>query len=228
MEAIGYVRVSTEDQAREGVSLEAQREQVRAFCKARRWELVEVFADEGVSGKTLDRPGLQAALGAVGEGRAKVLVVTKLDRLSRSVRDILELVEEQFAHNGASLVSIADNLDATNAMGKFVLTILAGLAQMERELISERTRSALAHVKGTGRHLGAIPYGKKVDAEGRLVPDPEAQKALRRARRLRKRGASWREIAERMGWTVSEARTRLDPSYREKTRAGWEKRRQAR
>jgi DNA invertase Pin-like site-specific DNA recombinase len=171
---------------------------------------------------------LQQALSVVEKHEAGVLVVTKLDRLSRSVRDILELVEGRFASNGGNLVSIADNLDATNAMGKFVLTILAGLAQMERELVSERTRSALAHVKSTGRHLGAVPYGKKLDEDGRLVSDREAQLALRRARRMRKRGASWREIAEKMDWTVSQARTRLDPSYRAKTRAGWEHRRNKR
>jgi len=214
VKAIGYVRVSTEDQAREGVSLSAQREQVRSYCKARRWELVEIFADEGASGKSMDRPGLQAAMAALEEHRAEVLVVTKLDRLSRRVRDILQLVEEEFADNGATLASIGDNLDATNAMGKFVLTILAGMAQMERELIAERTTAALAYVKKQGRYLGRVPFGKRRDEGGRLVPDPEAQKELRRARAMRRRGASWSEVAERMGWTVSQARTRLDARYR--------------
>lgn len=225
MKAIGYVRVSSEEQAREGVSLAAQRAQVRDFCKGRRWELVGVFADEGLSGKGLDRAGLAEARRALEEHRATVLVVTKLDRLSRSVRDIFALVEEEFTQNGASLVSIAENLDATTAMGKAFLGILAVLAQMERELVSERTRGALAHIKASGRYLGAIPYGKRLDRNGRLVTDPEAAKALRRARRLRAKGASWREVAERMGWTVSRARTRLDPSYREKTRAAWAARR---
>ncbi len=118
------------------------------------------------------------------------------------------------ADNGATLASIGDNLDATNAMGKFVLTILAGMAQMERELIAERTKAALAHVKKQGRYLGRVPFGKRRDEEGRLVADPEARKELRRARAMKRRGASWREVAERMGWTVSQARTRLDARYR--------------
>ena len=220
MKAIGYVRVSTEDQVREGVSLSAQREQVRSYCKARRWELVEVFGDEGISGKSMGRPGLLGALAALDEHRAEVLIVTKLDRLSRKVRDILGLVEDTFADNGATLVSIAENIDATTATGKAFLGILAVLAQMEREQIGERTRAALAHVKKQGRYLGRVPFGKMRDGEGRLVVDPEAQKELRRARAMRRRGASWREVAERMGWTVSRARTRLDRRYREQAWAG--------
>ena len=224
MKVIGYVRVSTEDQAREGVSLPAQREQIGAFCKARRWELVEVFADEGASGKSMDRPGLQEALSALEGHRADILVVTKLDRLSRKVRDILELVEEVFADNGAELASIGESIDATTATGRFVLQTFAALAQLERELISERTTAALAHVKREGRYLGRVPFGKGRDGEGRLVADPEGQKALRRARRLRAAGRSWREVAERIGWTVSQTRTRLDKSYREKAWAGHKER----
>jgi len=221
MRAIGYVRVSHEDQARDGVSLAAQRAQIKAYCRARRWQVVEIFADEGISGKNLHRPGLQRALAGLEERRAKALVVVKLDRLSRSVRDIFALVEETFTGNGASLVSIAENLDATTAMGKAFLGILAVLAQMERELASERTRAALSHVKATGRYLGRPPFGKRRDREGRLVEDHEAQQALRRARRLRQKGASWREICRAIGWTMSQARTRLDPRHREHTKAAW-------
>ena len=223
MRAVGYVRVSTEEQARRGVSLAAQRDQVKAYCRARRWQLVKVHADEGLSGRSLDRPGLQAALADVREGRATALVVTKLDRLSRNTRHILALVEDDFASNGVALVSIAETLDTTTAMGKFVVTLLAGLAQMEREQIGERTRAALATVKARGRHLGQVRYGKRRDASGRLVDDRDEQNALRRARRLRKAGASWREIAEAMDWTVSQARTRLDPKYRAATRASFGK-----
>lgn len=225
MDVVGYARVSTEEQARTGVSLPAQQAQIRLFCRGRGWKLVGIWADEGVSGVSLKRPGLQAVLELLEKGRASALVVTKLDRLSRSVRDIFALVEETFTDNGASLVSISENLDATTAIGKFVLTILAGFAQMERELISERTRAALAHVKDNGRWLGGVPYGKRRDAGGRLVPDQGAVNAIRRAKKLRRRGASWREVAELMGWTVSQARTRLDRRYREATRAAWAARR---
>ena len=219
MNAIGYVRVSSEEQARSGVSLPAQREQIRAFCRGRGWTLVGVRSDEGASGRSLKRPGLQAALEVLEQRQATVLVVTRLDRLSRSVRDIFALVEGRFTANGASLVSISENLDATTAMGKAFLGILAVLAQMERELVGERTREALAHVRDDGRYLGAVPYGQRRDAGGRLAPDQEALNAIRRAKRLRKKGASWREVAEGMGWTVSQARTRLDARYRDRARA---------
>lgn len=215
MRVFGYVRVSHEEQARSGASLPAQREQIRAFCRARRWTLMGIMSDEGVSGATLKRrPGLQAALEVLERGEATVLVVTKLDRLSRSVRDIFSLVEGTFTTNGASLVSIGESLDATTAVGKAFLGILAVLAQMERELVSERTRAALDHIRSTGRYIGRVPFGKKLDDEGRLAVDRRAANALRRARRLRAAGRSWREVSAAMGWTLSQTRTRLDPRYR--------------
>jgi len=227
--AVGYCRVSSEDQAKSGISLPAQRAQLKAFCQARRWQLIEVLADEGISGKSMrNRPGLQAVLTMLQEHRADVLIITKLDRLSRSVRDIFALVEDEFASNGSSLVSIGENLDATTAMGKAFIGIIAVLAQMEREQIAERTKAALDHIKSTGRHLGRIAFGKKLDSGGRLVADRDAQNALRRARRMRASGASWREISGAMGWSMSQARTRLDPSYREKTRTAWAERRRVR
>ena len=218
VQAIGYVRVSTEDQATEGVSLAQQERQLKAYCRAKGWPLVEVCRDEGVSAKTLERPGLQAALAALGEGKANALVVTKLDRLSRSVRDILGLVEERFAHNGCNLVSIGENLDATNAMGKFVLTIMAGLAQMEREQIGERTRAALAYVKGTGKHLGAVPIGKQRGGGGRLVTDDDEQAKIAHARRLRRDGYTLQQVGEKLGWTVAQVRMRVNVKYRKEQR----------
>jgi len=221
VEAVGYVRVSSEEQARRGASLSAQREQIRAFCRARGWGLIGIESDEGVSGVSLKRrPGLQVALEALERGRATALVITKLDRLSRSVRDIFSLVEGCFTTNGASLVSIGESLDATTATGKAFMGILAVMAQMESELIGERTRAALDQLRAEGRWVGAVPYGKRRDGGGGLIDDQPALNEIRRAKRLRAKGLSWRELAERMGWSVSQARTRLDRRYRERRRRG--------
>jgi site-specific DNA recombinase len=213
--AIGYCRVSTERQASEGVSLSAQERQVKAYCKAKGWSLVGVYRDEGISGKSIARPGLTEALAALDAGQATVLVITKLDRLSRSLLDLLHLVKERFAHNGVSLVSIAESIDATTAAGRFVLVVLAGLAEMERDQLSERITSALQEVRAQGRHLGQVPVGKVLDKEsGKLTTDAEEQNAIRRARRMKAGGASWAEVAAAFGWTVSQARTRVDTNYR--------------
>ncbi len=90
--AIGYVRVSTQEQATEGVSLDARRDRIRAYCKLHGFRLIDIAADEGYSGSTLDRPGLQAALQLIRRGRANTLLVVKLDRLSRSLRDVCWIV----------------------------------------------------------------------------------------------------------------------------------------
>jgi site-specific DNA recombinase len=92
--AIGYVRVSTQEQVTEGVSLDAQRDKLKAYCKFNGIKLIDIKADEGISGGTLERPGLQAALQLLRRGRANTLIVVKLDRLSRSLRDVCTLVEE--------------------------------------------------------------------------------------------------------------------------------------
>lgn len=206
MRAVGYIRVSTEEQAKEGVSLAAQRAQVEAWCVAKGWELVEVFADEGISGKSMKgRPGLAAALNLLEQDGGGVLVVTKLDRLSRSVRDILDLVELRFVKNGATLCSIGESLDATTASGKFVLLILAGLAQMEREQVGERTGAALQHKKAQGDWQGNVPYGWRAGNgpggrkdRAQWVEVPEEQAVIRRVKRLRKQGMSLRQIVAKV------------------------------
>ena len=207
--AIGYIRVSSEDQAHNGVSLDAQRAQIEGFCRGKRWELIGVESDEGLSGKGLERPGLGRARKALEEGSATVLVVTKLDRLSRSVRDIFALIEDEFQGNGASLVSIEESLDATAAMGKFVLTILAGMAQMERELVGERTKGALRHLQSQGHHVGRVPFGWRMGEDGKLVKHEAEQKLLRKARRLRKRGRTLTAISEELGWPLGTTYYRL-------------------
>ena len=115
---VGYLRVSSESQATEGVSLDAQRTKLAAYCHALDLELVALEADEGVSAKTLRRPGLQRALAALEEGRADAVLVTKLDRLTRSVRDLGDLVERFFASERWSLLSVGDSIDTKTAAGR--------------------------------------------------------------------------------------------------------------
>lgn len=192
--AIGYVRVSTEGQAADGVSLEAQRARLAAWATANGYALADVFVDAGLSGKRADnRPGLQDALAAVARERGAALVVYSLSRLARSVRDTLAIAE-RLDRMGADLVSLTEKIDTTSAAGKMVFRMLAAFAEFERDLTSERTRAALAHKKGKGECVGEVPFGYTREGD-RLVADPEAQRAVSLILELRGRGMTFRGIA---------------------------------
>jgi site-specific DNA recombinase len=190
---LGYVRVSTTEQAEEGVSLDAQTTKLRDYARLHDLELVDVVADNGVSAKrTTNRPGLQRALKALKRGEAAGLVVVKLDRLSRTTTDLLGLVA-QADRERWQLHSIHEHLDTRTPHGRFVLTILAGLAQMEREQIAERTRDAMAELRRQGRRIsGKPPFGFRFEGE-KVVPVPAEQRALERIRKMHAEGmGSWR------------------------------------
>lgn len=188
-----YVRVSTEDQAREGVSLPAQIERLKAYCSAvRPDEEVRAIADEGVSGKTLDRPALRELLGDVKRGKVSAVVTLKLDRLTRSVRDLAELLDV-FEKTKTALVSLSESLDTATASGRLMLNLLASVSQWEREAIAERTAFALAHKRRNRSVYGPIPYGYRRDGD-KLVADEASQRVIKRIRSLRCEGQSIRRI----------------------------------
>lgn len=170
MKAIGYVRVSTEKQADHGVSLSAQAEKIKAMAVVQGVELVDVIEDAGASAGTLDRAGMKKLLALVDSGKVQTVIIAKLDRLTRSVKD-LALILERFNKKGVSLVSVADSLDTGSASGRLVLNIMVSVSQWEREAIGERTRDALAHKKANGQRVGNIPFGFTLGAEGSLIPN---------------------------------------------------------
>lgn len=195
--AIAYVRVSTDKQADHGVSLEAQQAKLSAYASLYDLELVETVVDSGVSAKTLDRPGLQRALGMLARGEADALVVVKLDRLTRSVSDLGVLVEKHF--KTAGLLSVSEQIDTRSAAGRLVLNVLASVAQWEREAIGERTSAAMQHKKSQGQRVGALPYGYALDTDGTTLVEVEAEQVVIRAvRSYRKAGLSLRAIAARL------------------------------
>jgi DNA invertase Pin-like site-specific DNA recombinase len=150
---VGYVRVSTEEQGRSGLGLADQRKAIRAACAQRGWELVSIIEDNGFSAKNLNRPGIIETLRMVEAGEADALVVSKLDRLSRSVLDFSGLLERS-RKKGWSLVALDIGVDTSTANGEVMASIVAVFAQFERRLISERTKAALAIKKAQGVKLG--------------------------------------------------------------------------
>lgn len=197
--ALGYVRVSTEGQARDGVSLDAQEAKIKAYCELNGLTLARIYADEGLSGKRADnRPALQEALSLLHAGKADALIVYKLDRLARCTIDALEIAQS-LDKSGASLHSLTEKLDTGSAMGRFFFTLVASLAEMERGIIAERTAAAHAFKRSRGEATGHAPFGYALASDGRsLTPVAREQAALNVIRRLVAAGESQRAIVVKL------------------------------
>lgn len=155
MRAILYSRVSTEEQVVSGLGLAAQLDRMRSAATAREWTVVAELADEGVSGKIApaERPALAEAIYLLCNGEADVLVVAKLDRLSRTTRHLLEVID-QAERCRFGFLAVDTDVDSTTPAGRLVVTMMAGVAEWERRVIGERTKAALAVKKAQGARLG--------------------------------------------------------------------------
>ena len=194
---VGYVRVSTEQQASDGVSMAAQREKIEQFARLYDYDLIGIVEDAGASAKTLNRDGLSEALAMLESGEAGALIVAKLDRLTRSVKDLGELLESHFTR--FALVSVGEQIDTSTAAGRLVLNVLMSVAQWEREAIGERTKTALQHKKAQGQRVGAIPYGYALNADGvTLEADAAEQEVIQAVLKYRAAGLGFRLICQRL------------------------------
>lgn len=193
MKAIGYIRVSTEEQAREGVSLEMQREKIAAWVNLHDAELHKICADEGVSGTKSDRDGLRQAIDTAKQHKA-VLVTYSISRLSRSTLHTLSIAEE-LDRAGCELVSIQENIDTTTPAGRVVFRVLAALSEFERDQLAERTRHGMAQKRAQGFRIGSIPHGFIAGDDGRLVTSKTEQETIRLVKNLNQQGLSLRQIS---------------------------------
>lgn len=163
-----YIRVSTQEQAQEGYSIGAQKERLVAYCKAHDWIISDIYVDGGFSGSNLNRPGIQKLMGETD--KFDVVLVYKLDRLSRSQRDTLYLIEESFLPHHVDFVSMQESFDTSTPFGKAMIGLLAVFAQLEREQIKERTRMGRLERAKAGLYQGggSIPTGYDYK-DGKLV-----------------------------------------------------------
>lgn len=193
--AVGYARVSTSDQADNGLSLTAQRAKIGAYATMHDLQLLDVIEDGGVSAKSLDRPGMARLLELIRRRQVDVVVIAKLDRITRSVRDLGELID-LFQRNCVEFASVADHIDTSTAAGRLVLNVMGSVAQWEREAIGERTREAMSVMRTEGRRISRFaPFGYRHNGRG-LVEDEHEQRAITLMQRLRAEGRSLRRIAE--------------------------------
>ena len=209
---IGYIRVSTDQQGLEGVSLEAQRSKIAAYCALYGYELTGIHEDV-VSGKNMKREGLQAALRDLCGNGAKGLIVVKLDRLTRNISDLSSLISGWFSPKAkceAELISISEHIDTTTASGRMVINMMGVISQWEREQTSERTTEALAYKRKNGKVYGPTPFGFTRRGDN-LIANAYEQELI--AWMLERREDKW-------GWKRI-ANTLNEQNIRSKTKKKW-------
>jgi site-specific DNA recombinase len=199
MQALIYCRVSTEEQATEGVSLEAQRAKAEAWAALNGSTVAGVFTDAGLSGSRADnRPALQEALAAACGVRGAALVAYRLSRLAKNTCDALDIAK-RLERAGVDLVSLSEKIDNTSASGRMVYRLMANLAEYEPDQIAERTKAALQLKKRRGERIGTVHHGWALAADGvKLVKVAEEQAVLALLRELQLAGLSMWTIAEEL------------------------------
>ena len=196
-----YIRVSTDAQFEEGYSVEAQRDLLEGYCRSRGWKDYEFYIDGGYTGSNIDRPEMKRLIEDAKAGLISQVVVYKLDRLSRSQKDTLYLIEDVFNPAGIGFTSLNENMDTTTPMGRAMLGIMSAFAQLERETIRERTRMGMRERVRGGLWMGGghPPFGYDYDsARGILVPNADAE-TVRLIYRLYLDGMPTARIAEVTG-----------------------------
>lgn len=194
MKAVIYRRVSTEEQAKEGYSIGAQETMCKAFLKSQSWDLVDIYTDEGVSAKDTNRDSLKRMLSDAKLNKFDVIVVYRLDRLTRSVKDLYDLLETIETH-GVKFKSVTEPYDTTTAAGKLFITLVAALAQWERENLAERVKFGMDQMFLEGKRPGAkMPYG--YTKQGELIEDEV--KILHKLRELYMEGNGFRAVANKL------------------------------
>ncbi|MDH4130067.1 MAG: recombinase family protein [Spirochaetota bacterium] len=204
---VGYARVSTDEQADKGHSIDAQKEQIISYCKAKKLELLDIFIDEGVSGTTKpnEREGFKQILNVIFNTKeAQALIVSKNDRVARRSsyqKDVIYSLIE----NGYRFISIDNDIDTKTASGKLFLSLLAEFSEYEVELIRERTKTAINHLKKTGQAytskiFGYAKIGSKKDGDDRseFIKDDKEQAIIKDIIKLYDKGNSWRRVCAKL------------------------------
>ncbi|USK40141.1 recombinase family protein [Cytobacillus firmus] len=193
MKAAVYARVSTDEQFREGYSIDSQKENIINFIKSQSWDVYDIYTEEGYSAKNLNRPAMQRLIKDVKDRKFDVVVFYKLDRLVRSVSDLDKLLQ-LFDANKIAIRSVTEPFDTTTAMGRFLITLVAAIAQWERETISERVVINMTKKANMGeRNGGKAPFGYNLK-DGLLEVNPEEARFVKEIFRMYTSGKGMRSI----------------------------------
>lgn len=198
MRAVIYIRVSTNQQAKDGVSLKAQENKLIKYCEFQGLEVVKILRDEGFSGSNGNREGYIKLMEMIYNKEIDAVCVYSLSRFGRNTVEVLNSVEKMNKNN-IQFHSLTEKIDTTTPMGRFFLTTLAGLGQLEREQLAERTKSALQHKKENNERIGQIPYGYDLDKDGiHLIENDREQRVIKLVVKLRNKGLSFQKIANEL------------------------------
>lgn len=190
-----YIRVSTEDQAREGFSLGEQQEKLKDLCKFKEYEVFKVYKDAGISAKDMEhRPAFQEMLSDIRNGKINYIVAYKLDRVTRSVRDLEELISELEKYN-CYLVCDRDDVNTSTANGRFFVRMLTVLSQLEIEIVSERTKFGLNGAIKSSHLPGIVPLGYKKDGNKKTIVDETTKSIIERIFKMYLEGKSYFQIS---------------------------------
>lgn len=196
--AIGYVRVSTDEQAEHGHGLEVQEKAIRAFAESQGYELIDVVADPGISGATApaDRPGFRSILERARAGRFSILLVWKFDRLARHIVYAVTAVSDLANLHNCAIRSVTEPIDTATPMGRTIFAVLAGMAEHERHMITERTWNGRKEKATLGGYAGGTaPYGYRKGQGSELVVDAGEAEIVQRIFALKNAGESYAAIA---------------------------------
>lgn len=193
-----YTRVSTAEQANEGYSIEEQERMCKAAIESKGWEYITTYSDPGVSGRTMNRHGLQNMLSAIRNNEIEAVVIYKLDRLSRKQRDTMTIIEDIFLKNDIALVSLNETLDTTTPWGRAMIGILSSFNQMESENIQMRTEMGRKAKATNGGYAGGKPPIGYKAVDGELVIVPDEAEIVRLVFKLRSEGFTLKGIAQEL------------------------------
>ncbi|KAB7704908.1 recombinase family protein [Bacillus aerolatus] len=221
-----YCRVSTDEQAREGVSLDEQQQRLKSYCRAMGWtEIPHVYIEDGYSAKNMDRPQLISLLKEVKKGTISKILVTKLDRISRRLKHLLEIIDI-FQENKVSFISISESFDTNTPSGRLTLQVLGAVAEFERERIRERVFENMLHAANHGKWLTQSPYGYDLIHKELVVNETEAEVVKRVYDLYLNEGLGFYSIAKKLnqegipskkkrGWSIRSIKLLLtNPVYK--------------
>ncbi len=190
-----YVRVSTQEQAKEGLSVDAQIDKCKSFCNARDWRVFQVYRDAGFSAGSLNRPALELMLRDAQENKFNIILVYKIDRFSRKLKDLIMILED-LKSKKINFTSVTEQIDTTSAMGEAFFQIIGVFAQLERGMVKERVELAFERKIKIGEALFRAPFGY-VYQNKKLVPDPKNATKIREIFEMWARDIDYKEISKK-------------------------------
>jgi len=196
-----YSRVSTEEQAKEGLSVDAQIDKCKAFCNARDWDIFKIYKDAGYSAGSLNRPALELLLRDAGEKKFDIILVYKIDRFSRKLKDLI-MTLDKFKEKEINFTSVTEQIDTTSAMGEAFFQIIGVFAQLERGMVKERVELAFERKIKFGESLNRAPFGYVYNNK-KLIPHTENSAKVREIFEMWIKGIDYKEISKKFNIPVS-------------------------